>query len=164
MSFKIEIELPDWCEFVRAGQEMQLPVTHLPPAILAELVLHGIAQKVGDAAAGKDEEEGLAKMGAVWDALCQGAWGTRRAAAPRATRAIGHRRDVLQAWWKKWTGVPFKRVKGESDNDRLDAQWSELSEAWQARVEDEVQRRIADEDELDVTVDMGDEAPAAPAE
>ena len=156
---QITITLPDSVRFIRAGFEMAYDMTVLPAHILAELVEHGLTQKVGDAAAGKDGDEARAKMDMVYKSLCDGEWGVRRAGAPRADRETAHCRDVIKAWWKRWTGQPFKRQKDVKDNDALDAQWAGLSAAWQARVMDEVARRIADEDDLDpVDVDVpGDE-------
>jgi len=48
--FTREINLPDVTEFRRAGRDMKLELSKLSPAILSELVLHGLASTVGDAA------------------------------------------------------------------------------------------------------------------
>ena len=92
---KIEIDVPDTLEFTRAGVDMVVTLDVLNPDILGQLVLHGLVQKVGDAAAGaKKAIEELAKapggttmtqatwaqtaMHKVVDALYAGDWGSAR--------------------------------------------------------------------------------------
>lgn len=76
---QIMLDIPETVTFVRGGHEMELALATLPPAMLAELVAHGLTQKVGDAAAGKQGNEALAAMQKVHDALKAGNWGVRRA-------------------------------------------------------------------------------------
>ncbi len=49
---KVTIELPDTHEVHRSGTQAVVDLATLPKQIVANLVLHGLTQKVGDAAAG----------------------------------------------------------------------------------------------------------------
>ena len=87
---KIEIEIPETLEFTRAGVDMTISVGVLNADILGQLVLHGLVQKVGDAAAGAkkaiegtsmaQEEWAESAMNKVVDALYSGDWGSARGA------------------------------------------------------------------------------------
>lgn len=47
---QVNITLPETLQFRRAGHDMEVPLSALPPQIIADLVAHGIVQTVGDAA------------------------------------------------------------------------------------------------------------------
>lgn len=76
----VTINLPEHVTFTRGGHEMSLSLDNIEPHIIAELVAHGLTQKVGDAAAGKSGDDALNAMQAVYDALQRGEWGRKRAA------------------------------------------------------------------------------------
>ena len=85
---EIKIEIPETLEFTRAGVDVKVNLADLNADILGQLVLHGLVQKVGDAAAGaKKAIEGTSMtqeawaesaMGKVVDALYKGDWGSVR--------------------------------------------------------------------------------------
>jgi hypothetical protein len=76
----ITIELPDTVGFVRAGHTMNVATKDWSKSIVAQLVMHGATQKIGDAAASAtlSDAEKLEKMTAVIDALNAGEWGRQR--------------------------------------------------------------------------------------
>lgn len=86
----VTITLPEFLSVTRAGATAKIAVTKLSPVILADLLIHGFGQKVGDAAAGSGDEakwiEGETTqteaaqrlMNAVVDALEAGDWTKRR--------------------------------------------------------------------------------------
>lgn len=68
---------------------LTIDVASLPENIRLALALHGAAQKVGDAAAGKTGAEAVAAMGKVIDQLVAGNWSRgREAGGPRITLFI----------------------------------------------------------------------------
>jgi hypothetical protein len=79
----INIEIRDEFAFQRSGVTMTVDMTALSADMIAELVYHGLTQKVGDAAAGlaDDEKAAREKMHAVLDRLLDGEWTGRRASA-----------------------------------------------------------------------------------
>ncbi len=105
---KLTIEMDNVVEFTRAGVTMEVDVSTLPKGIVANLITHGLTQKVGDAAAGAvgkaagddwdkmnaderkawkaDNEKAIAKvaaddMNAVLKQLAEGNWGVQRTGA-----------------------------------------------------------------------------------
>ena len=97
-TFKIEIELFPEFGFARSGQSMTVDVSALPASILAELAMHGIVQKVGDAAAGKEGDEARTAMQAVWDRLLTGEWTGRKpgGASDEHGAYRKHIRDIMR--------------------------------------------------------------------
>lgn len=87
---KIELELNDTHVFNRAGVEMTVNMDLLRPEILAELVYHGLTQKIGDAAAGSkgNADEATGMMAKVRDALYEGNWGVKREGGARITDPV----------------------------------------------------------------------------
>jgi hypothetical protein len=127
---QINITLPDVVEFRRGGHEVALDITGLSPDMIAELIAHGLTQKVGDAAAGKSGDDAQAAMLKVWDALQAGNWGVRRATGgpgltdeQTAIVAVADSLIAPKAWKEKiadWADMTTKQ--------RRVAKWAILAE------------------------------------
>jgi hypothetical protein len=76
---EIQINLPAMHDIARAGHNVQIDITKLRADTIAQLVLHGLTQKIGDAAAGKKGDDALAAMQQVMDQLIAGNWTVRKA-------------------------------------------------------------------------------------
>lgn len=123
---KITIELPATFGFVRAKQSFTVDATKLDAAIVAQLVMHGAAQKIGDAAAGKDGDEAMAAMNAVYAALANGDWGrTRGASAGGIDRFV---REAMLAMLPAETVAKLKTMKAEDRNEKLEAAYGKFAD------------------------------------
>lgn len=136
----IEIQLPETVTFTRAGHEVTFAVASLPPAILAELVSHGLTQKVGDAAAGKSGDEALSKMQMTYEALAAGDWGVRRAAAPGMTALETEMVALVIAALPKFPKGTERSVKVEAAQAAL----AKMPPAQRATYEKVAQKRLDD--------------------
>lgn len=76
---EIQINLPATHAVNRSEHEIEIDLNRINAETLAQLVLHGLTQKIGDAAAGKKGDEALAAMQKVMDQLYAGEWTMRRA-------------------------------------------------------------------------------------
>ena len=93
---EIKVTLPASFAFKRAGHVFTVTTADLSADIIAQLVMHGATQKIGDAAAGKGGKDGeaspdaLKAMQAAYDALASGDWGRTRGgdAEPEINRFI----------------------------------------------------------------------------
>jgi len=133
----IELNVPESVSFKRAGHNVTFSLKDLPDHIMAELIAHGLTQKVGDAAAGKEGEEALAKMEMTYDALKQGEWGVRRSAAPGLT-ALETRMAELVAGQMDFDKGTKKAVKIEAAQARI----AEMPEATLETVRKMAQRQL----------------------
>lgn len=81
--FTTTLELHPEISFKRADVNFTVDVQSIPEDMLAELIYHGLTQKIGDAAAGvkDDADKAREKMGAVYAALQSGMWGRERSAS-----------------------------------------------------------------------------------
>jgi hypothetical protein len=145
MGFQITITLPAVVTFKRAGEERSFALEGMDASIIAELVAHGLTQKIGDAAAGKEGEEAAASMAKVHDALMRGDWGVRRAAADGMNaieKAAFQMFTDAQAWPKK--------TKAEAKREQAQPLWDALSAdaraAWLQEAQDEADRAKAAEE------------------
>ena len=66
---------------ISTGAKLEMDTKKLPKDVQAKLVPLAINHRVGDAAAGRDGEEALKSMAAVWDALMSGQFTVRTPAA-----------------------------------------------------------------------------------
>jgi hypothetical protein len=140
------IELDDVVTFKRAGHEMTLSTTGLTSEIVARLVIHGLAQKVGDSAAGKDGQPALDAMNATFDSLVAGDWGRSRGgdgvsefvrvARQIVRNAFKAKHGAKSAQWAEFTGL-----EDDEQNDRLDAMFAKNEAALRPAVEAEIARR-----------------------
>lgn len=71
-------------KFLESGEELHIKVGELNADIQARLICHGLEQKLGDAAAGKQGDEAFDGVMAVYERLIAGDWAkAREAAGPR---------------------------------------------------------------------------------
>lgn len=151
-----KIELPNSYEVGSRGVTVTVDVTKLSPAILAELALHGLTQKVADAASQAKsvaEETGatveavtLSSMQKAVDSLIAGDW-TRRTSGggvdeeTRIARLVT--RQLVKAKfgskspdWTTFTGLPVAE-----QNEKLDAWFAANEEALAPQRDAELARR-----------------------
>lgn len=141
----IKIELPDHMDIKRGGEVVRIAFGNMNASIIAQLVMHGATQKVGDAAAGKSGDEARSAMEAVMTALANGEWGRQRA-ANGATEFDRVARSVTKARLKaKLSAEDFKRGVGDLDAaeqaEMLDKVFAKNEAALRPIVEAEVARR-----------------------
>lgn len=60
------------------GATLSINADDLSPAVLEQAMMHGLSQKIGDAAAGKTDAQAVAAMTAVIAALRAGTWNAGR--------------------------------------------------------------------------------------
>lgn len=95
---KITINLPETFTINRSDVEVEVDMSTLPQGIVAQLVTHGLTQKVGDAAAGALKTTYEAKTGNKWDELTteeKAAWKADNAEDVRET-ARGDMTKVME--------------------------------------------------------------------
>lgn len=69
--------------------EQAIDLSAIPASIVLDLALHGLKQKVADAASGATtEQEALGAMGKAVDAILAGEWSSRGAASGDGTRTL----------------------------------------------------------------------------
>jgi hypothetical protein len=128
---KFTINLPETVTFKRAGEDRTFDIAGLPSDIIEELVIHGLTQKIGDAAAGKSGDDAAAAMQKVHDALVAGNWGVKRSGGggdglsdeERAIVAVAT--DLIAA--KDWKA----KIDGWADmtsTERRAAKWAILAD------------------------------------
>jgi hypothetical protein len=150
-TFKIEITLPASVSFKRAGHAVTFGLEDIPEHIIAELVAHGLTQKVGDAAAGKSDDEALSKMQMTYDALRQGEWGVRRSAVAGLS--------TLESRMAKLVAAQMDFEKGTKTAERVAAGWArfeEMPEESQAAVRKIAERQLERErEEAEALAELG---------
>lgn len=116
---EIQINLPASHDVNRAEQHVQIDLTKLNAETIGQLVLHGLTQKIGDAAAGKKGDEALAAMQKVMDQLIAGDWTARRSG--------GSSRDTLEKMMIAKARPSFKKhvdgYSGMTAGEKDDAIW-----------------------------------------
>ena len=138
---KIEIESTS---FRRGGHVMTVDLTKFNPKILAQLVMHGAAQKIGDAAAGKDGDEALKAMQAVIATLESGDWGRTRGGTGEEP-IMRYVRQVIRGLLSDASKAEFKAVDAKDRDAWLQAKFDGLSDDRQARVR-EAAEKLMEED------------------
>lgn len=122
----IKIELPDTYTVTSRGVEVPVAVGKLSADIIARLAMHGLQQKVADAASGAAKLEGdvaantLTLMQGAVDGLMAGTWTQRTAGGgvseeTRVGRSIA--RASLKANWGA-KSAKWKEFDGLSDDDQ----------------------------------------------
>ena len=145
---EIQINLPAMATVSRAGHDVEFDLTKLNAETIAQLVLHGLTQKVGDAAAGKAGDEALAAMQKVMDQLHEGSWTMRRSGGGSGRNAL----DRMMI--SKARGMLKSHVDGYKDMttaERDDAIWElieQLMPAQQDKLKVAAERQIAMDKEL----------------
>ena len=139
------IELPAEISFTRAGHTVRVDTAALPDSIVAKLVAHGLAQKIGDAAAGKQGKDALATMDAVQQMLQGGDWGRERGTGTGRNKVESLMWTLcMEAARKKLkaNGVAWKTIEDET-KEKIFADHGEKFRA-------ESERRIEEEKGFDL--------------
>ena len=80
---------------------LKFDINELSDSIRFNLSMHGLSQKLGDAAAGKAGEDAVKSINAVWEGLKKGDWAVRAPAGEKVSKksiidAIGNLSDAEQ--------------------------------------------------------------------
>lgn len=158
---KIAIELPSEIDFKRAGHTFRVAFGNLNADIIAQLVMHGVAQKIGDSAAGKSGDDALKAMQATYDALVAGNWGRTRAGGGGVSEFQKIARTITRERLKaKISAEQYKAAITDADAaDRdklLDELFAKNEATLRPLVEKEVKRREAERKaKAEVSIDIG---------
>ncbi len=131
----ITITVPAEYSFKRAGAAMTIDTTTINADMWAELALHGLVQKIGDAAAGSkdDEADAKKKMNAVYARLQEGEWTGRRASSSNDEHGEYRLfiRDILRKSIAKNPVLKdaYKNVASEDRNNFIDHVFDKLTDA-----------------------------------
>ena len=87
------------------SEAVDYALAELPEGMIDHLTLHGLKQKLGDAAAGKTPEEAVTDIKEVWEALKAGSFATARSGGSREFSKKGI----------------MEKLANVSDEDRADA-------------------------------------------
>jgi hypothetical protein len=154
----IKINLPDAHTVTKGPRDkswnasVTVDVTALSADIVARLVIHGLHQKIADAAAGAtDEAEAVAAMQKAIDAVIAGDW-TSRVAGAGVDEETRVRRSVTMAAakakfgakspeWATFTGLP-----DDEQAAKLDAWFAAAESILAPEVAAEMERRAAKRD------------------
>lgn len=68
------------------GSTLTFSISALSDTIQDSLAMHGLSQKLGDAAAGRSGQEAIDSINKVWEGLVKGEWTTRLPAAEKITK------------------------------------------------------------------------------
>ncbi len=152
---KFAIETIDALEVVASGKSVKVDLTKLSADIVSKLVIHGLRQKVADAAAGAKkvaEESGADKgdtakalMQKVVDSLEKGDWGSRQAASPVSSEQKVQRQIVKTLWNEKATDeakAKFKDMTAQEQGEFLDALFAKQKPERQAAIADMVKAEL----------------------
>lgn len=134
----MEITLPPVVTVVSRKQELSVDISRLSPDIIARAAIHGLTQKIADAAANATklaedsdstaEEIAVELMMKVRDALYAGEWSSRGAASgvdeeTRVARSVVRAavKDKFGAKSAEWTR--FTGLSDDEQNAKLDANY-----------------------------------------
>lgn len=151
---KFNITLPETFDVASRGKSVTVELAKLSPEIVANLALHGLRQKVADAAASaakaaEGTELDAASMGKIMmqkvvDALCAGEW-AQRASSDGASAETRMCRTVLGEMLRKTEAGKQAWKAHEADREAfLDELFAKQSEAKQAAIMELVGERIAE--------------------
>lgn len=140
---QVKIEIGS-TSFKRGGHVMTVDLTRFNPEIIAQLVMHGAAQKIGDAAAGKDGDEALKAMQAVIATLESGDWGRTRGGAGEEP-VMRYVRQVIRGLLSDASKAELKAVDAKDRDEWLQAKFDGLDEDKQARVREAAEKLMAED-------------------
>ena len=142
--------------FTRAGVQLSVEIDRLSPEVQRLLMLHGLTQKIGDAAANAKvaaaeaempvAEMAEAMMMKVRDALYAGDWGVSRSGSG-VSEETAIQRSVMRAALKEALGAKspkwaeFSGLSDEMQAEKLDALFAKNAEKLAPRVSAEKKRR-----------------------
>lgn len=130
----------------RAGKEIVADLSRINDTIKERLAVHGLIQKVGDAAAGKAGDEAEAAMLKVLDALYGGEWGRERGTSVGMSREDRVRESLIRKAIRKdekaWKA--FKLQDDEKQAETIDLFYA----AHRAKIDKAVAAMMAIESDL----------------
>jgi hypothetical protein len=106
MGFKVSIA-DSVVTFTSLRGVLRCDADQLAPDIREQLMLHGLKQKVGDAAAlgaGSSDDKKLEAMRAVWEMLCEGEWSKR-------TPGTGSEESITVEAMARATGATLQQAR-----------------------------------------------------
>ena len=117
------ITLPDTLEVTSREQTVTLALDKLPEGLIAKAVLHGLTQKISDAAASAKkvadecddttvEEATVSLMTAIIETLEGGSWGRERGAGSGMSARDRMARKIVGDWFRD----TYKKGAPERDN------------------------------------------------
>lgn len=131
--------------FMRSKVNFTVDLTKVNNDVARELFLHGIVQKVGDAAAGKEGVDASAAMAKVADALYAGEWSSRGAGEPDW---VSHARAIIREKIKAKNDKQWKTFKLIKEADRraayLDGVFAKLDDDLKTKIEAAANKRLAE--------------------
>lgn len=153
----------------RAGVSIEIDIAKLSPEIIANLIRHGLTQKIGDAAAASaklaaesnlpQSDVALSLMSKVRDALLAGDWGVTRAAIGVSVETQVQRIVTRKALKGKWGAkspqwAAFTGATADEQNARLDAIWEKNGEKLRGAFDAEMKRRAIKASKVEVEIDF----------
>lgn len=146
---KITVEIPDSFGFVRQKTPFNVDgVSKLASHILGNLLVHGIVQKVGDAAAGTEPgKEATEAMSKAWQQLVDGQWkhvGTGVDPIVPVTRTLTRTLIAARPEFKKQLAT-YKAIASDDQPRRaeyLDKVFAALPEKTQAELAKRAQAKL----------------------
>jgi len=150
---KLTIEIVDTHEVTKGARgedwlaRVAVDTSKLSADIVAKLAIHGLHQKIADAASGaKTEAEAQAAMEKALDALLEGNW-TSRSAGEGVSELVRVQRSIMRKALKEALGAKseaWAKFTGLSDaeqNEKLDANYAKNEKALSPAVEAEMKLR-----------------------
>lgn len=151
----LKIELPASFDIAARGKSVTVTLDKLTDDIIGKLVLHGLTQKVADAAAsakkvaeesgGDAADIGKGMMQAVVEALEAGNWGTRVAGSPVSDEVKVRRSIVRKLFGQKADDAAkaaFKAMDAAAQAAHLDALFDKQNDARKAAIMADVANEI----------------------
>lgn len=152
---KLTIEIVDTHEVTKGARgedwlaRVSVDTAKLPADIVAKLAIHGLHQKIADAASGsKTEAEAQAAMEKALDALLEGNW-TSRSAGEGVSELVRVQRSIMRKALKEALGAKseawakFTGLTDAEQNAKLDENYARNEKALAPAVEREMELRAA---------------------
>lgn len=154
----IKIELPESLTVTSRDQSVAIDVSKLTPELVAKACLHGLTQKIADAAAGAKrladdsddmtaEEATVSLMQAVVESLEGGSWGRERGTGSGLSERDAVARIVVGGWFRDAYGKETDERQKYDASDAagkyaiIDKIWADNAEVFGDAVDAEVQAR-----------------------
>lgn len=154
------INLPDTLEVTSREQTVTLALDKLPEGLIAKAVLHGLTQKISDAAAGAKrvaeesddmtlEEATVSLMTAVVETLEGGSWGRERGAGSGISARDRMARKIVGAWFRGayGKGTPERAKYDDADGAGryaiIDKIWADNADAFGPAVDEAIAEEAA---------------------
>jgi len=159
------IILPDTLEVTSRDQTVTLSLSEMPEWIIAKAVLHGLTQKVSDAAAGAKkaaddsddmtvEEATVSLMTAIVETLQAGSWGRERGAGSGLSARDRMARKIVGDWFRNAyaKGTPERDKYNDEDGAGryaiIDKIWGDNEKVFAPAVDEALAAEVAKKDAL----------------